>query len=321
MRLLYLSALLSLLSRYPVIAAVSKTPIAPCTIFSPISGSFYDLNALSVLPLKDGKKAHSDDREESWHAKGYDYGTNFTINFCTPVIEELQDVVGVDEQLWRNVSAYYKRNGETYSIGKQSSSPVFRGRKLVLNYTDGSPCNINTPKEALKLRDYDDDDEDVPAKKPYVQRKSTLISFLCDRDPLSPKASVAFVGASPDECTYFFEVRSSAACGGVSAATQTLGPAAVFGVIAAIAVAVYIVGGCAYQRTVMHQRGWRQLPNYGIWAGTGNFIKDMFIILTSSCARLIPRRKGYNQVGGNGRGRGSEDENRLIDQLDEEWDD
>jgi cation-dependent mannose-6-phosphate receptor len=53
----------------------------------------------------------------------------------------------------------------------------------------------------------------------------------------------------------------------------------------------------------------------------------MFIIATSSCAGFMPRRRGYSALSisanGNGRGRGNraEDENRLIDQLDEEWDD
>lgn len=84
----------------------------------------------------------------------------------------------------------------------------------------------------------------------------------------------------------------------------------------------------------MNQRGWRQLPNYSIWAGIASFIKDIIIIATSSCTRCLPQRKGYNQLptynGNGGLGRGSsgrgrqgraEDENRLIDQLDEEWDD
>jgi len=52
----------------------------------------------------------------------------------------------------------------------------------------------------------------------------------------------------------------------------------------------------------------------------------MFIILTSSCTRLLPSRRGYNQLptGNTSRGRGStraDDENRLIDDLDEAWDD
>ena len=40
-----------------------------------------------------------------------------------------------------------------------------------------------------------------------------------------------------------------------------------------IALAVYVVGGIAYQRTVMHQRGWKQFPNYSLWAGIFSFIK------------------------------------------------
>lgn len=42
--------------------------------------------------------------------------------------------------------------------------------------------------------------------------------------------------------------------------------------IVMIAVLVYLVGGCVYQRTVMHQRGWRQLPNYAMWAGIYRFV-------------------------------------------------
>lgn len=85
----------------------------------------------------------------------------------------------------------------------------------------------------------------------------------------------------------------------------------------------------------MHQRGWRQLPNYALWAGIFGFIRDFLIIITSSCARCLPAglvpgggsRKGYLRVNGSngriGRGRSdsADDENRLIDQLDEEWED
>lgn len=108
-----------------------------------------------------------------------------------------------------------------------------------------------------------------------------------------------------------------------------------------VAFGVYVVGGCFYQRTVMHQRGWRQMPNYSMWAGMVSFVvvrlvlcnilrlnanpsQDIFIILTSSCMRLLPGRRGYSRVSTipNGRTRGiADDENRLIDQLDEEWDD
>ena len=130
--------------------------------------------------------------------------------------------------------------------------------------------------------DDDDDDEDdrddnpkghkgTKSKEP-IRRKSTLISFTCDRDSLAPKVHLSFIGSDPDECTFFFEARSMAACGGVSEAQQSLGPGGVFGVIALIAAAVYVLGGIAYQRTVMHQRGWRQLPNYTLWAGIFAFV-------------------------------------------------
>jgi cation-dependent mannose-6-phosphate receptor len=62
--------------------------------------------------------------------------------------------------------------------------------------------------------------------------------------------------------------------------TQALSPGGVFGVMALIAVLVYFVGGCVYQRTVMHQRGWRQLPNYAMWAGIWRFFS---VCLPSRC--------------------------------------
>ena len=110
-----------------------------------------------------------------------------------------------------------------------------------------------------------------------------------------------------------------AACGGVIAAQQSLGPGGVFALIALIAAAVYLLGGIAYQRTVMHQRGWRQLPNYTLWAGIFGFLKDVFVILTSSCARFMPRRRGYNQLPTSGRGRRDDEANGLIDSYDEEY--
>ena len=115
MRRRALYALLSILTS-SAFAADSK-PLKPCTIVSPTSGDFYDLNTITVQPPKGPKKAHKDDRTGSWHARGYDYGTNFTLNFCAPVIETLKDVVGVTESLWQNVSAYYTFEGEYYSIG------------------------------------------------------------------------------------------------------------------------------------------------------------------------------------------------------------
>jgi cation-dependent mannose-6-phosphate receptor len=97
-------------------SAPSPKPWKPCTIHSPNTGSFFDLSPIS-LSESGIKEGYNDDRTESWHAKGYDYPANFTINFCAPVMEELDDVVGVDEELWQNVSAYYQMGDDIYSIG------------------------------------------------------------------------------------------------------------------------------------------------------------------------------------------------------------
>ncbi|KXG46995.1 uncharacterized protein PGRI_037410 [Penicillium griseofulvum] len=303
---------------------------APCVARSPTTGLYFDLNAISLSPpeMKDGKKVLKDAREDSWFARGHDYPANFTLNICAPVIENVTNVVGIESSRWKNVSAYYERDDKVYSIGQQASEPLFRGRKLVLNYTNGSPCP----------------GDNMGSSNTSTRTKSTIMSFLCDRDAAPNVATASFVG-SLDECAYFFEVRSSAACGGIAADPNAggLGPGGVFGVIMLIAIAVYLIGGCAYQRTVMHQRGWRQCPNFSLWAGVFDFVKDMFVIIISSLGNLLrckgsPAGNGYVRAdssghggfigaiggrGGRGRGQGRDvdAENRLIDQLDEEWDD
>ena len=142
----------------------------------------------------------------------------------------------------------------TGEITRQASAePVMRGRKLVLNYTDGSPCEDGKPKRHLprklndedgddKKDDHDDEDEtdddradkgkDKGHSKTAGRRKSTIISIICDKEPLGAKAHLQFVGSSPDDCTYFFEAKSIAGCpGAVQDTQQTLGPGGVFGVM------------------------------------------------------------------------------------------
>jgi cation-dependent mannose-6-phosphate receptor len=181
----------------------------------------------------------------------------------------------------------------------ENSEPIFRGRKLILNYTGGSLCPSKSAKRSLpsslsprEIIDGDDDKDDDKKKgdsdkkkKSDERRKTTVISLLCDNDPLA-KTSISFVAAI-DDCAYFFEGRSPFACGGVHQETQALGPGGVFGVIAMIAVLVYFVGGCVYQRTVMHQRGWRQLPNYAMWAGIWRFFS---VCMPSG---LVRRRQSF----------------------------
>jgi cation-dependent mannose-6-phosphate receptor len=146
-----------------------------------------------------------------------------------------------------------------------------------LQYTNGSPCG-GSKKRSPKRWDDDDDDDDDDDKKgdsgsSGSRQKSAIISFHCDKDPLSTTTSATFVGVDPDECAYTFEVLSKDACTTAEPAKQGVGPAAVFAIIGVIAILVYFLGGVFYQRNVAHARGWRQLPNYSFWAGIGSFIK------------------------------------------------
>ncbi|EXJ95920.1 cation-dependent mannose-6-phosphate receptor [Capronia coronata CBS 617.96] len=266
-----------LLSYLPLSIASSevKPPPKPCTIHSPSTGSFFDLRPLHLTA--EGTK-YQVASNESYHVKGYDYPSNFTMNFCGPVVEELDDVEGIPMTKVANVSAFYKdQRGDIYSIGQQNDQPLFRGKKLLMNYTMGSPCP-DVDENGVPI------DRDAMASTDKRRRKSTMLSFICDTSPLlSTRPAISFLG-TPDHCTYIFEVRSRYACGGTTSAGEkgTLGPGGVFAVILGIALLVYLIGGVVYQRNVMHQRGWKQLPNYAVWAGLFSFI---------SRPLSMPRRK------------------------------
>ena len=95
----------------------TKKPVNPCTIAS-TTGSFYDLRPLSISRPTDGKKPGKNEKtDSSWHARGYDYKANFTLNICAPVVEDVEDVVGVGRDNWKNVSAFYEFGDKTYSLG------------------------------------------------------------------------------------------------------------------------------------------------------------------------------------------------------------
>jgi cation-dependent mannose-6-phosphate receptor len=116
---------------------------------------------------------------------------------------------------------------------QQNSELVFRGSKLVLNYTNGSPCDDNDDLKHKRSSGFEHDTKDISTTQYKGRRKSTIISLLCQKDalPTTPKVSVAFVGASQDHCTYFFEARSTAACAGIETTQSQLSPGGVFGVM------------------------------------------------------------------------------------------
>lgn len=82
-----------------------------CTVTSPFSNSFFDLRPLRRVPSHDPP-------QHDWIVKGQDYGANFTINICGPVISDIK-IKNLDEK-GKNVSAFYEKDGEQFSIGYAS---------------------------------------------------------------------------------------------------------------------------------------------------------------------------------------------------------
>ncbi|KAI3338827.1 mannose-6-phosphate receptor binding domain-containing protein [Ustulina deusta] len=347
--------------------STSTTTATACTASS-TSGAFFDLRPdAAIKPKPDGSRpSHSRGAPlTDYKARGFDYGSNFTLNICNAVVEPIEVVEGIEESKWQNISAYYISKGNHYSLGFQSASPITRGKELVLQYTGGSPCGTRKSKSrslsergavhaGAAYRDYENDEDESLSSAPdgsdeskskgddeddkndkgskddddehdQVRRKSTTIFFTCDRDPLGGNAQVSFIAVDPDECSYVFKVKSAHACATAEPHKPgSVGPGSVFAIILVVAVFVYLLGGVFYNRTVGNARGWRQLPNYSMWASVWSFICDMFVIATSSCARLFPSRRGYHYLSGpsSTRARNNRDaENRLIDQYDEEWED
>lgn len=98
----------------------SSSASAPaCTATSSSgSGAFFDLRPdTAVRSSRPGDKPHKGNVVKDYHARGYDYGNNFTMNICGSVVDPVADVVGIDRNLWANVSAYYISRGKIYSIG------------------------------------------------------------------------------------------------------------------------------------------------------------------------------------------------------------
>lgn len=96
-------------------------PWKPCTVRSSSSGNFFDINALQATgKVKKDTDKLKDTKPTSWHSRGYDYGSNFTLNFCGGVVEDLKEMGGAEDispKAYQNVSAYYRKGDKLYSIG------------------------------------------------------------------------------------------------------------------------------------------------------------------------------------------------------------
>lgn len=201
--------------------------ILPCTVTSHASGNFFDLRPLT--------KAYPDHTVD-YSVRGLDYPANFTINICAPLLLPVDFPDDPTTSLASsNVSALARyEDGSVRSLGQSSTNPKFRGRNLILEYTNGSPC-LN------------------PDGSPTDLKSSVLISLKCahDLDLASAKnqpALMSFVG-SPDNCSFFFEARSIHACPAVNQ-SQSMAPVSIFLIIFLVALVVYIAGSMVLHPSV-----------------------------------------------------------------------
>lgn len=187
-----------------------------CAAMSKVTGDFVDLSLLS--------KAAGGPDQQDWIIRGHDFGANFSVNICNPIVDSpSEQYVGVEDA--DAVGAYYidKESGSAWSLGQANHRPYFRGRNLILQYENGSPC--------LDEKGYE-----------TAYRMSSVFSFKCDRDLLlsSPpsKAAVLTYAASTNKCSFFFEVRTVHACPSVDK-TQGMNPIIIFCLFILVAVMVY----------------------------------------------------------------------------------
>lgn len=140
-----------------------------------------------------------------------------------------------------NVSAVVSfSDGTIKSLGTSNYQPYFRGRNLLLEYHDGSPCvDANGNLTGLRM--------------------STLISFKCDHDTAASHAGISFL-SSPDNCTFFFEARSVHACPSTNK-EQSMAPVPIFLIILGVAVLVYALASILLQPFTSGRKGFSDIKS------------------------------------------------------------
>jgi cation-dependent mannose-6-phosphate receptor len=94
----------------------ASSVVTPC-VATATSGSFYDLRPDRAVPLTDGEKVPKGLPTQDYVARGWDYGTNFTLNICGAVVGKVHDFEGVTSDMRKNVSAFYEKKNKFFSLG------------------------------------------------------------------------------------------------------------------------------------------------------------------------------------------------------------
>ncbi|CAB4424849.1 unnamed protein product [Rhizophagus irregularis] len=251
----------------------------PCTVTNETTNKYYDLSPL--------KKTEGND----WIVYGYGTGWTFYINVCHGVLyrddkdseSNFEDigVYGINPEL------YNRTLEKSHNIGKLSNNPLIRGDKLVMEFSNGKLCGLTNYKSA------------------------SVVSFICDKT-VEGQGQPIFISSYQD-CAFFFEWRTPAACP-TDKKDASKGGWGVFFTIFVIALIVYFVGGIIYNRMVHNATGMYQIPNWEFWSNAFDFLKDMILIILAQCPVFKPRRNG----GRNYRNLPRDEENILIEEEFEE---
>lgn len=201
----------------------TEQAIESCTVFNPHLHTFVDLRGLSSI--------ENEGKPHPWSARGYDKKLNFTLGICSTAFKKTHDKEDEikDSVNSSSIGGYYidPALGKYVSIGEYSTTPVVRGKKISLSYTNGSYCdNLQNSITGEKLR------------------KSTTLLFTCDRDMFS-RGTLSFVD-SIDDCHYIFEIKSPHACP-TAAKSDDLAVIWIFLLILVAALTVFFLGGSVYR--------------------------------------------------------------------------
>uniref|UniRef100_A0A1A8BRR6 Cation-dependent mannose-6-phosphate receptor n=1 Tax=Nothobranchius kadleci TaxID=1051664 RepID=A0A1A8BRR6_NOTKA len=166
----------------------------------------------------------------------------------TYVFQLCGDAGGVPEA---GVIQVNKKTNKMTSIGLYTKTQVIGGNQWVLLiYNDGEKYDNHCGQE----------------------KRRAMIMISCNKN-----ADVGELKVFPEDrergnnCYYFFELDSSAAC---PVESSQLSAGSILLIIAFCLVAVYLIGGFLYQRLIVGAKGMEQFPNYAFWVEVGNLTAD-----------------------------------------------
>ncbi|KAJ1651624.1 Cation-independent mannose-6-phosphate receptor CI-MPR [Dispira simplex] len=228
--------------------------------------TFKDPKTEKYYNLRSLRKTSGDDWEVEAHQTGY----TFKLNVCHPLVGDKSKIKSPER-----VAAVAYRETDAWSLGLASHNLVPQGDRLLLEYRDGDKCGDNS------------------------MYRTTLISLVCDtkvRDLGRPE----YIG-NGNQCSYFFEWRTPAACATSEPVAGSAGGS--FLVMVFIFVAMYLFVGVVYNRITHKARGMEQIPHYPMWRNAFEFVKDMTLIIAVTVVDFFKRRSSgssnrqYHQVG------------------------